>query len=272
MAEETVRTTEYAPAGRRVLISAHRGGCGRRREVENTLDALHHAVATGSDYVEFDVQRTLDGQYLLVHDDRVHVNGAVRLIRDLHASTVDDLLGRRVRFDEALALLAAHGLKAHLDFKFSSPATAGPTATAWEVEATRIALAHLAPSDFIVTTTEDHSVRLLRDWADAHDVPLVVGLSIGRHRLTGMAWWQQVRWRVEELFPGRRVRSCRANLVVAHRLLARARLLTWAHANGLPVLVWTVDSPAELRRLLADPRVWMVTSNFPERGLGLRAS
>lgn len=273
-------------ARRRVLISAHRGGCGRRREVENTLAAFEHAITTGSDYVEFDIQRTSDGQFLLVHDDRIKVNDSYVYIRDLAAATVDDLLGRRVRFDEALALLARHNLKAHLDFKFASPTqprTLGyrrgmgqrteqgiDGGVDWEIEATQIALAHLPVADFIITTTEDHSVRLLRDWADGVGVPLVVGLSIGRHHLTGMTWWRQVCWRVEELFPARRVRASRANLLVAHRILARARLLKWAHANNLPVLVWTVDSPTELRRLLADPRVWMVTSNFPERGLGLR--
>ena len=268
---------DHAPF--RVLISAHRGGCGRRRDAENTLAAFEHAIATGSDYVEFDIQRTADGQYLLAHDDRIHVNGTVVYIADLHAATVDDLLGRRVRFDEALALLALHGRKAHLDYKFASPARVAHLSdpewnieTSWEVEATRLALAHLPIADVIVTTTDDHSVRILRDWADQHSIALVVGLSIGRHRLTGMTWWQQACWRAEELFPARRIRSSRANLVVAHRLLARARLLKWAHANNLPVLVWTVDSPTELRRLLADPRVWMVTSNFPERGLGLQAT
>lgn len=269
MDEATRPAGDPTPTARRVLISAHRGGCGRRRDIENTLAAFEHAIATGSDYVEFDIQRTVDGEYLLAHDDRIKVNGTTHYIADLHAATVDDLLGPRVRFADALALLAAHGRKAHLDYKFASPQSGGRPEESWEVEATKIVLSHLAPSDFIVTTTEDHSVRLLRDWADNTGVPLVVGLSIGRHRLTGMAWWQQVRWRAEELFPARRVRSCRANLIVAHRLLARARLLKWAHANNLPVLVWTVDSPGELRRLLADPRVWMVTSNFPERGLGL---
>lgn len=260
----------------RVLISAHRGGCGRRREVENTLAAFEAAIAAGSDYIEFDIQRTADGVYLLTHDDRVRIGATAVPIADLPAETVDAVLGRRVRYDEALALLAQHGRKAHLDYKFSSPqpATGDPSAAEerWEVEATRIALAHLPVTDFIVTTTEDHSVRILRDWADATGVALIVGLSIGRHRLTGMAWWQQVRWRAEELFPGRRVLACRANLLVAQRHLARARLLRWAHAHNLPVLVWTVDNPSELRRLLADPRVWMVTSNFPERGLGLRAN
>jgi glycerophosphoryl diester phosphodiesterase len=274
--DEDPNTTGGAhAAARRVLISAHRGGCGRRREVENTLAAFEHAIATGSDYVEFDIQRTADGHYLLTHDDRIKVNGTNRYISDLSAATVDALLGRRVRFEEALALLATHDRKAHLDFKFASQPDTTQTESAgetWEVEATTIALAHLSPTDFIVTTTEDHSVRILRDWADTHDISLMVGLSIGRHRLTGMAWWQQVRWRAEELFPARRVRTCRANLIVAHRLLARARLLKWAHANNLPVLVWTVDNPSELRRLLSDPRVWMVTSNFPERGLGLQPS
>jgi glycerophosphoryl diester phosphodiesterase len=258
-------------ATRRVLLSAHRGGCGRSPEVENTLAAFEAAVQMPIDYIEFDLQRTADGVLLLNHDNRVRVDGKAPFIADLTAEQVDAACGPLVRYEAVLSLLAAAGRKAHLDLKFTSPIElyADPAAT-FEVDAVRIARSFLPESDFIVTTAEDRSVRAVRDWADAEGVSVLVGLSIGRHRLTGMRLWEQVVWRMGEMFPGRRIRRSGANLVVAQRHLARARLLEWAHKRNLPVLVWTVDNHKEMRRLLADARVWMVTSNFPERGIAMR--
>src|SRR5262249_9376742 len=94
---------------------------------------------------------------------------------------------------------------------------------------------------------------------------LLVGLSIGKRDLAGLGWLEQLRWRIEELFPDRRIIASRANLVVAQRYLARMRLIELARRRGLPVLVWTVDSRRELERLRSDPRVWMVTTNYPDR-------
>jgi glycerophosphoryl diester phosphodiesterase len=256
---------------RRVLLSAHRGGCGRSPEVENTLAAFEAAVQMPIEYIEFDLQRTADGVFLLNHDDRVRVDGETRFIADLTAEQVDAACGPRVRYEAVLSLLAAAGRKAHLDLKFTSPSElyADP-ATTFEVEAVRIARSFLPETNFIVTTAQDRSVRAVRDWADAEGVSVLVGLSIGRHRLTGMRLWEQVVWRIGEMFPGRRIHRSGANLVVAQRHLARVRLLAWAHKHNLPVLVWTVDNHKEMRRLLDDARVWMVTSNFPERGIAMR--
>ena len=257
----------------RVLLSAHRGGCGRNAASENTLAAFEAAAATAAEYIEFDIQRTADGVFLLTHDDRVRLDGYWVPIGQVEAATVDRLLGTRVRYAEVLALLAATGKKAHLDLKFVSPAPlyADPGST-WEADAVREALRFLPEDHIIVTTAEDRSVRAVRDWSEDAGLDLLVGLSIGRHRLTGMGWCQKVAWRVEELFPGRRIIASRANLVVAQRHLARVRLLAWAHRHHLPVLVWTVDNHKEMRRLMADGRVWMITSNYPELGLSMRTT
>lgn len=255
-----------------VLLSAHRGGCGRSKDVENTLAAFEAAVLLPIEYIEFDIQRTRDGVFLLNHEDRVHVHGRTRYLADMTADEVDTICGPRVRYTDVLALLAVAGRKAHLDFKFTSPAHlySADAADLWEVEAVRIALSYLPADEFIVTSCEDQTVRGIRDWADATGHDLTIGLSIGRHRLTGMTWRQAARWRVGEMFPGHRIHRSGANLVVAQRHLARVRLLAWAHRHNLRVLVWTVDGDRELARLMSDSRVWMITSNFPERGLAHR--
>lgn len=254
-----------------VLLSAHRGGCGRSPDVENTLAAFEAAVLMDVEYVEFDIQRTADGVFILNHDDSVRVHGVRRPIQSLTAAQVDEAVGPRVRYVDVLALLAAAGRKAHLDFKFTSPEDLYPDpAATYEVAAVLLARQYLPDSHFIVTTTEDRSVRAVADWAAASGVEVLVGLSIGRYSLNGMTLWQQARWRLGEVFPARRITRSGANLVVAQRHLARWRLLSWSAKRNLPVLVWTVDSHKEMARLLADARVWMVTSNFPERGVALR--
>lgn len=262
----------HASGHARVLVSAHRCGCQRRREVENTLAGVQQAVASPVDAVEFDIQRTADGVFLLHHDDAVPVAGVRRPVAVLTAAEVDAAVGRRTRYVEALTALAAGGQFAHLDYKFTSPeASYANPADTFEVAATRMALAALGVGRVVVTTAEDRSVRTVRDWAIGEGMPdLLVGLSIGRQHLTGMTSWQRLAWRWNEAFPGRRIRATGTNLVVSQRHLARYRLIRLAARHRLPVLVWTVDSGRELARLLADPRVWMVTSNFPERAWRLR--
>ena len=49
-----------------VLVTAHRGDW--RYAPENSLPAIDNAIKMGVDIVELDVQRTKDGQYILMHD------------------------------------------------------------------------------------------------------------------------------------------------------------------------------------------------------------
>ena len=222
------------------------------------------------EYVEFDVQRTADGEFVIHHDHRVTIDGRSVRVDQVPAAALDAAVGRRVRLTEVLDLLRAHDKKAHIDFKFHSPAAlyADPDDT-FEVEAARLVIQAMPVGAYIFTTVEDRSVRALRDWADKDGVDVLVGLSIGR-RLHGLGLRAAVSTRIGELFPSRRIRASRANLVVAQRHLARFRLLAWAHKRGLPVLVWTVDDQREMQRLLTDERVWLITSNRPMDAVALR--
>jgi glycerophosphoryl diester phosphodiesterase len=51
------------------IVIAHRGN--HTRAHENTLTAIEHAIEAGVDYVEIDVRRTADGNYVLIHDSTV---------------------------------------------------------------------------------------------------------------------------------------------------------------------------------------------------------
>lgn len=53
-------------AGDTVTVVAHRGAAGAAPE--NTLAAVRHAITDGTDWVEIDVQETLDGEVVVIHD------------------------------------------------------------------------------------------------------------------------------------------------------------------------------------------------------------
>jgi glycerophosphoryl diester phosphodiesterase len=54
---------------RPVLRIGHRGAAGHAPE--NTLRAIETGISLGADFLEFDVQRTLDGALVVMHDKRV---------------------------------------------------------------------------------------------------------------------------------------------------------------------------------------------------------
>jgi glycerophosphoryl diester phosphodiesterase len=113
------------------------------------------------------------------------------------------------------------------------------------------------------------SVSAIRDWSADRDLPILVGLSIGAS-LRGLPWREAVKSLFGQLFPRQRFEASRADAVAAHYALAMARLTRWTARIGVPLLVWTVDSPRLQRRLLRDHRVWMITTNWPARAIKLR--
>ena len=213
------------------LVSAHR--CLTAADIEA-------AIALGADYVEFDVQRCADGS-LVLHHDPVE-------------EAPDGVLG----YDAALDLLAGRA-KAHLDLKFEGD----------EVPVVARAVERLGTDDLLVTTLHDDAVRSVRDWADAEGHPLEVGLSLGRG-VGRFRIWQTLKVRSTEIWPGVRYHHSGANVVVAHHWLARIRVRRFARRRGLPLVVWTVDTPESLAYWMRPGRAWMVTTNRPEIALGLR--
>jgi len=58
----------------KLLRIGHRGGAGDKAlstAPENSLAAIQEGIGAGCDYVEVDIQRTLDGELVLMHDKRV---------------------------------------------------------------------------------------------------------------------------------------------------------------------------------------------------------
>jgi glycerophosphoryl diester phosphodiesterase len=87
-----------------------------------------------------------------------------------------------------------------------------------------------------------------------------------------LSWLRRIEVRRSELFPNMRMRESRANLLVAHHVLARLGVAAYARRRGIPLLVWTVDTPRALRYWLRPGRAWLVTTNHPALALEMRSA
>ena len=106
-----------------VLVAAHRGDW--RNFPENSLEAIESAINMGVDIVEIDLQRTKDGQLILMHDDRLNrtTNGkgviadtTLAYIRTLYLKNGCDITTKhRVPTLEEALLLAKGRVMLNLD-------------------------------------------------------------------------------------------------------------------------------------------------------------
>jgi len=218
-----------------VLAFAHRGGARHPDLIglENTRAAFAHAVALGYRYLETDVHLTRDGVLVAFHDAVLErVTDGVGEIEDLAWS---DLSGLRIAGREPVPTLPDL-LAAFPEARFNVDLKAG---------------AAVAPLARLVAEGGVHDRVLVASFSRRR-------LQAFRRRAPGVATSASpVEVAAYVLLPARLARRLTprvAALQVPHRVgrftLASARLVRRAHAVGVPVHVWTVDDPDEMRLLL----------------------
>lgn len=228
------------------LLVAHRGGS--RLAPENTLEAFRDAVERwGADMLEMDVRLTLDGEVVVIHDETVDrtTDGSgpvfsftVEELRRLDAGyRFTDPEGRPAfrgkgvtvpRFEDVL--LALPGMRLNVEAK--EPRVAAPL-----VEIVR---RHGAEHRVLVAAEHERC----RD--DVRGYPGPWGAS-RKHLLP---FW------ILHRLPGGGLYTPDADILQVPERWKGMQVVTpafirAAHARNLPVQVWTVDDPADMRRLLS---------------------
>jgi glycerophosphoryl diester phosphodiesterase len=258
-------------ARHRVLVSAHRCGYAELGEVgghEDPLAGIEHSARVGADYCEFDVRRCADGTFVVSHDVDGGTGDESLVISDLTGDRACAIPGV-CRLDTLVETLAATGMGAHVDMKFRTSAAARAAGERWEVDLASVLVEHIDPARIVFTAGVRATTTSLHTWAERNAPAMVVALSIGGS-VRGMSWRQAAERRWGELFPHRRFSRSQADAVAAHFALAMIRLARWTTHVGVPLLVWTVDSPRLQKRFLHDRRIWMITTNHPARAVALR--
>jgi glycerophosphoryl diester phosphodiesterase len=256
----------------RVLVSAHRCGYSELGLVgghEDPVTGVVHTAQVGADYCEFDVRRCSDGTFVVSHDADGGTGDETVVIADLPWPELEAVAPGVCTLDALLTALDTTGLGAHVDLKFRTSAEDRRAGHAWEVDVIAAVTARIDPSRVVVTSGVRATTTAIRAWADEHEKPVVVALSIGGS-VKGMSWRDAVRRRWSELFPQLRFGLSKADGVAAHFALAMIRLSRWTTRIGVPLLVWTVDSPRLQRRFVHDRRIWMITTNRPAQAVALR--
>jgi glycerophosphoryl diester phosphodiesterase len=209
-------------------------------------DSFRTALEAGYDYVELDVRRTADGVMVVHHDP---LTAAGHPVNGLTWAAYEAELGdQALALDGLLAIAGPAEGRLHVDIKEPG----------YEGEIVRRLLQHLHSSRFVVTSGDSSVLAIKTAFPE-----ITAGLSLGEDSDRFLPW-RKLTTRLSELFPGGRVRRCRADFIAVEHRLARATVLRYARRAGLPAWVWTVDGDAEIARHLRDPRIAVLITNHPE--------
>jgi len=223
----------------RPFVIGHRGAAGVAPE--NTLASLEAGVEAGADIVEFDVQPNLR----LGHTDE----------------PADDAPS----LDDALDYLRAHGKVAHLDLKLPG----------YEAEVLAAVRSHGMEERAYISTTWLATMRTLALLAPT--LPRAIGYPRDRHGVSKLPWPPiagQVGAAAARVAMPLRVplllQRTGATVLALHHTLCTTTVVRHAHARLVPVLAWTTNDPAAVRRAASfgvdavvtdDPRMALATLN-----------
>ena len=227
------------------MVAAHRGVAAGA--AENTIAAFTNAIDVGADMIEFDVRRTRDGELIAFHDPAVGGAPVGALTRDEHR-------GRRRGQAAAADRGAAAPARAGSGWTSSSRRTGtSPTVMA-------VLRAGFDPAQMVVTSFLPAVVAQAKDAFPALRTGLLVGAG---------GPWTDLPARLRELYPVALARQVRADYLAPHYRLAALGVVRRAAAAGLPCLLWTVNSPALIRRYAADQRIAAIITDVAAQAVSI---
>ncbi len=221
------------------LIIGHRGASADAPE--NTLAAFVLAMAQGADGVEFDVQQTADHHLVIIHDDTVerttNGQGTVTQMTLAALRQLDAGQGQTVpTLDELFETLGKRPLY-NLEIKETSVADRGTeTAVAACIQA------HRLEKQLLVSSFSRPAVERARRHLPT-STPVAILRDVGGPRFFNLL----LKREAEHPYFG----------------LVDKSYMRYARRFGLRVHVWTVDDPAEARRLV-DLGVHGLITNKPK--------
>lgn len=261
MGGEPTTTAGWFPA-----VQGHRGASGLAPE--NTLAAFRTAIALGADGVELDLQVSRDGAVVVIHDDTLdRTTDRQGRIADLTLAEIREAdagirfaaasRGERVpTLSEVIALVKAEAgpaFRLNLEIKFAAGREGEPP----DIEARVLAV--LRETDFVHRVTVQSFHHPSPETMKRLEPRIPTGLLVGARRPVAD--------------PVAAVRRRGAEYFAPNFQLVTAELVSSLHAAGIPLAVWTVNDPAEMRRLIALGLGRLagdtIISDYPDRALAL---
>jgi glycerophosphoryl diester phosphodiesterase len=198
--------------------------------------------------IEFDVRRTKDNVFIVYHDGLIQD----RPINDLvyvEIKQIAENQGFHLPTAEEVFKWSRGRIKLDVELKEEG----------YEKKVAELLIRYLKEDQFVITSFNDSSLRIIKD-----DYPnFQIGLLLGK---SGARPWT----RMSEFFPMRRCRKAKADFLVAHFKLLRFGFLERARRNHKSVFVWTVNDKETIWKLLNDERVRAIITDQPDLAVSLR--
>jgi glycerophosphoryl diester phosphodiesterase len=249
----------------RPIVIGHRGAAGEAPE--NTLPSFERALELGAGILESDVHLTRDGVPVLLHDDEVgRISDGCGRVAELSLAELQRLdagyhftpdggrthpfRGRGVRvptLEEALAALP--GARFNLELKEDLPGIVERTV--------EVVVAAGRERSTLLTSGEDELMERLRSHLARREVRVAQGACAGD--VLGF-----LRSALDGVPPAPGPMALQVPADFHGRPLVTREFVEHAHAHRMQVHVWTVNEPAEMRRLLG-LGVDGIISDFPAR-------
>ena len=260
-------------------VQAHRGGAGLMPE--NTIPAMQHALDLGVNTLEFDLHLSQDGQVVVSHDSYFHPRYSTRpdgtLIQEedpkeyLYTMPYDSIarydVGQRFveRWPGQEKMAVGKPLASDL-IDFAEGYAKKPVNYNIEIKSW--------PGEGEGTLWPEYHV-----FCDTC-VPLLLSKNLGERLIvqcfdTRALNYMHAKWPeltlsyLTEDYDGGDIETLLQNLdFVPQWWSPESSVVTpenvaWCHAHGIGVVPWTVDDPAEMRRLV-DCGVEAIISNYPD--------
>jgi glycerophosphoryl diester phosphodiesterase len=248
MTEEPKQSSAPFSIQRALICFAHRGASGR--SPENTLLAFRYAFELGADAIECDVQLSIEGAPVIIHDATVdRTTNGTGLVAQLPLERLRQLdagAGEQIpELHEVLTLCRERQKLVNLEIKAETLS-----------QAQQVALV----VGNVLETGGYHDLALVSSFW----LPVLTRLKSDHPRIRTGTLHSGTRWRLLNMITAARATGADA-IHPELRLTSRA-LVERAHAAGLQVNVWTVDQPKQMKRL-ADWGVDGFITNYPERML-----
>ncbi len=231
------------------LNLAHRGGAALAPE--NTMVAFERALALGADGLDLDVRASRDGELVVIHDETVDrtTDGTGRVsdmtLAELQALdagyrySVDNgqtfpYRGQGVKIPTLREVLSAFpDARVNIEIKQVDPPI--------EKALADLILEMGAQERVMVVAADGDVIERFRHLAPG------VATAAARGEVTWFYWMQRLR--LDAFY-----RPTASALQVPERsgdvVLVTPRFVKAAHARGMKVIVWTVNTPDRMRRLL----------------------
>ena len=227
-------------------IIAHRGASGEPG-VENTLETFKKAMELDIDMVEFDVRKTKDN-VLVVYHDKVFADQPVSWYTYEEMEKVAKKNGFHVpMFVEVLELCAG---KVFMDIEVKEPG--------FEHRLVRLLHKYAKYEDYSIKSFEDCIPYRVKEL----DPNITTGLLLGYNKA-------DAKRRLNEIFPVRRLKACKADFVSPQYWLMRFDFIERLQRRGYPVYVWTVNTPGLMEKVMRRGAAGVITDN-PKLAIEIR--